>query len=119
MMMIIKKQKGQKICYKINIKFRDYKKCLKASQTNNIINYLEKKEIDGDSVKEIKKYKNFKRFKSERHNAFTEEINKSALSSNDDKTMQSIDSIETYLYGISKNLIRKKEKSKRISIIKK
>ena len=83
---------------------------MKKSQTNNIINYLEKKEIDGDSVKEIKKYKNFKRFKSERHNAFTEEINKIALSSNDDKTMQSIDSVETYPHGMSKNLILKKKK---------
>ena len=36
------------------------------------------------------------RFKSERHNVFTEEINKIALSSNDNKKMQSIDLIETY-----------------------
>ena len=36
------------------------------------------------------------RFKSERHNVFTEEIDKIALGSNDDKRMQSIDSIETY-----------------------
>ena len=34
------------------------------------------------------------RFKSERHNVFSEEINKIALSLNDDKRMQSIDSIE-------------------------
>ena len=33
------------------------------------------------------------RFKSERHNAFTEEINKIVLSSNDDKRMQSISSL--------------------------
>ena len=32
------------------------------------------------------------RFKSERHNVFTEEINKIGLSSNDDKRMPSIDS---------------------------
>ena len=38
------------------------------------------------------------RFKSERHNIFIEEINKIALSSNDDKTMQSIGSVETYAY---------------------
>ena len=44
------------------------------------------------------------RFKSERHDVFTEEINKIALSSNDDKRMQSIDSTETYPYGTSKNL---------------
>ena len=38
------------------------------------------------------------RFKRERHNVFPEEINKTALTSNDDKRMQSIDSIETYAY---------------------
>ena len=37
-------------------------------------------------------------FESERHNVFTEEIKKTALSSNDDKRMQSIDSIETYMH---------------------
>ena len=36
---------------------------------------------------------------------FTEEINKIALSSNDDKRMQSIDSIETYAFGTSKDLV--------------
>ena len=35
------------------------------------------------------------RFKSKRHKVFTEEINKTALNSNDDKRMQSIDSIGT------------------------
>ena len=43
------------------------------------------------------------------HNAFTEEIIKIALSSSDDKTIQSIDSIETYAYRTRKDLIRKKE----------
>ena len=41
---------------------------------------------------------------------FTEEINKIALSSNDDKRMQSFDSIETYAYGTSKDLVNEKEK---------
>ena len=49
------------------------------------------------------------RFKSKRHNVFTEEINKIALSSNNDKRMQSIDLIETYAYGMSKE----KRKDKR------
>ena len=48
------------------------------------------------------------KFKNERHNVFTKEINKIALSSNDDKRMQSIDSIETYAYGTSKDLARNK-----------
>ena len=43
-------------------------------------------------------------FKRERHNVFTEEISKIAISSNDDKRMQSINSIETYAYRTSKDL---------------
>ena len=39
------------------------------------------------------------RFKSERHNDFTEDINKIALSSNHDKRLQSIDSIETHTHS--------------------
>ena len=39
------------------------------------------------------------RFKSERHNFFTEEMNKIALSSNDDKRIQSIYSTETYIWN--------------------
>ena len=58
-----------------------------------------------------------KRFKSEGYNVFTEVINKITLSSNDDKRMQSIDLIETYAYGTSKNLIWKKEKIERNNII--
>ena len=52
------------------------------------------------------------RFKSERHNVFTEKINKTALSSNDDKTMQSIHSIEVDAYGTSKILVSEKEEIK-------
>ena len=51
------------------------------------------------------------KFRSERHNIFTEEINKIVLSSNDDKIMQLIDSIETYAYDTSKDLISKKKKN--------
>ena len=46
-------------------------------------------------------------FKSKRHNIFTEEVNKVALSSNDHKIMQSIDLIETYAYGTSDDLVSK------------
>ena len=46
-------------------------------------------------------------------------INKIALSSSDDKRMQSIDSIETFAYGTSKDLVYKKEKIKRNNIIQK
>ena len=57
------------------------------------------------------------RFKSERYNAFTEVISKIALSSSDDKRMQSIDSLETHVYGISKNLMLRKKKIKRNNMI--
>ena len=50
------------------------------------------------------------RFKSERHNVFTEEINKIALSLNDNKRTQSIHLIEAYAYGTTKNLVSEKEK---------
>ena len=58
------------------------------------------------------------RFKSERHNVFTEETNKIALSLNDNKRMQSIHSIETYAYGRSKDLVSEKEEIKYNNIIK-
>ena len=48
------------------------------------------------------------RFKKERHNVLTGKINKIALSSNDDKRMGPIDSTETYVYGTTKYVIRKK-----------
>ena len=55
------------------------------------------------------------RFKSERPDIFIDEI---ALSSNDDKRTESIDSLETYAYGTSKVLVSQKEKIKCSNIIK-
>ena len=43
--------------------------------------------------------KSQQRFKSDCHNVYTEEINKIALSSNDDKRLQTFDKIITYPYG--------------------
>ena len=43
--------------------------------------------------------KSQQRFKSYNHDVYTEEVNKIALSSNDDKRLQTFDRIETYLYG--------------------
>ena len=90
-----KKAKGTKKCViKRKLKFEKYKSSLEATQLENKINYLEKNKIDTESVKEnhkefIKNNKSIlkiqKKFKSERHNVFTEEINKIALSSNDNK----------------------------------
>ena len=39
-------------------------------------------------------------------------MNKIALSSNDDKRMQSIDLIEIYAYGTSKDIVSEKEETK-------
>ena len=58
------------------------------------------------------------RFKSEWHNVLTEEINKVALNSNGYKGIQSVDSIETYEYGKSKDLVSNKEEIKCDNIIK-
>ena len=49
-----------------------------------------------------------KRFRNEKSNVFTKEINKITSSSSNDKIIESIDSIETYAYGI--NLVCKKKK---------
>ena len=85
------------------------------------INYLEKNEINNDGIekghKEFIKNKKLilkkqQRFKSERHNYFTEELTKIALSSNDDKRIQSIVSIETYAYETSKDIVSQKEEIK-------
>ena len=39
------------------------------------------------------------RFKSDHHKVYTEEVNKIALRSDDDKRLQTFDGIETYPYG--------------------
>ena len=43
--------------------------------------------------------KSQQRFKSDHHRVYTEKINKIALSSNDDKMLQTSDRIATYPYG--------------------
>ena len=41
------------------------------------------------------------RFRSYNHNVYTEEVNMIALSSNDDKTLQTFDRITMYPYGMN------------------
>ena len=96
------------------------KKCLEATQLENNINYSEKNKTAINSIKEFTKTNKSKlkmqqMFKSERHNVFNKVINKIALSSNDDKRMQSI---ETYAYGTSKDLVSDEEEIKCNNIIK-
>ena len=94
-----KNAKGTKKCVAERmLKFEYCKKCVKTSQIINIVNYSEKRGINVDNLKEDKKefiknrliLKTKQRFKGERHNVFTEEINKIALSPNNDKRIQQL-----------------------------
>ena len=76
---IDKKAKGTKKCViKKMIKFDDYKKCL-----------LNDKVI----------LKSQQRFISKKHDVYTEDVNKIALSNDDDKRIVSLDKISSYPYG--------------------
>ena len=44
-------------------------------------------------------YRSQERFKSYNHDVYTEDVNKIALSGNDDKRLQTFDGITTYPYG--------------------
>ena len=72
-----KKAKGTKKCIIKKIKFNDYKKCL-----------LDDKVI----------LKSQQRFISKKHDVYTENINKIALSNNDDKRIVSSNKISSYPY---------------------
>ena len=63
-------------------------------------------------------FKTQQRFKSESHNVSTAEIDMISLSSNEDKRMHSVDSIETFEYGTSKDLVSEKEEIKCSNILK-
>ena len=49
------------------------------------------------------------RLKSDHHNAYTEEVNKIALNSNDDKRLQTFDRVITYPYGPNAYKVRETE----------
>ena len=70
------------------LKFDDYKDCVFK---NEII------------------LKSQQRFKSEAHSLYTEDVNKIALSSNDDKRLQTFDRIRTYPYGTNAFKVCKSE----------
>ena len=51
-------------------------------------------------------YRSQERFKSYYHDVYTEEVNKIALSSNDDKRLQTFDRVTTYPYGTNEMMIQ-------------
>ena len=54
-------------------------------------------------------YRSQQRFKSYNHDVYTKEVNTIALSSNDDKRLQTIDRITTYPYGTNAFKVRESE----------
>ena len=83
------------MCNKKILKFNDYRDCL---LNNKII------------------LKSQQRFKSEAHNVCTEEVNKIALSSNDDKRLQTLDRITSYPYRTSVGKVCKTEMLSKVNI---
>ena len=82
------------------------------------INHLEKNKIVADSLRENCKefirsnrlmLKSQQRFRSKKYNLSFYKVIKIALSTNNDKTIQSIDSIETCAYRTNKGLIPSKK----------
>ena len=60
--------------------------------------------------------KSQQRFKSERHDVYTEEVNKVALSSNNDKILQHFDRITSYRYGACAGKVCKTELLSKVNI---
>ena len=60
--------------------------------------------------------KSQQRFKSERHDVHIEEINKTALSRNDDKRLQTFHRITLYPYGASTGKVCKTELLSKVNI---
>ena len=84
-----KKAKGTKKCViKRELSFENYKDCL----------------FNGEII-----LKSQLRFKSDHYKVYTEEVNKVALSSSDDKRLRIFDGIETYPYGTNAFKVCKSE----------
>ena len=91
-----KKAKVIKKCViKQKLKFGEYKDCL----------------LNAKAV-----LKSQQRFKSERHDVYTEKVNKIALSSNDDKRLQTFDRITSYPYGTFIGKVCKTELLSKVNI---
>ena len=116
MRMTKRKEKDAKKCItRRKTKFEYYKHCSEATQLENKINQPEKNKFDMVSLRVNHKefiennkliLKSQQIFRSEKHNVFTEEVNKIPFSANDDKRIQLIHSTET-AYRSSKDLLKK------------
>ena len=60
--------------------------------------------------------KSQQRFKSEKHDVYTEEVNKITLSINYDKRLQTFDRITSYAYGTSAGKVCKTELFSKVNI---
>ena len=116
-----KKAKDTKCVIKQNFKFKVYKNCLEAKKHDNEINFLGKYDTEVDNLRENHKefvksnkiiLRSQQRFQSERNNLYTKEVNKIALCANDDKSIQSVDSIEICAYGTKKDILHKNKEIK-------
>ena len=76
----------------VNKKAKGTKKCVvkRESLFNNYLDSLFKNKV---------LYRSQQRFRSDHHKVYTEEVNKIALSSNDDKKIQTFDRVTTYPYS--------------------
>ena len=76
----------------VNKKAKGTKKCVVKREIlfNNNLDSLFKNKV---------LYRSQQRFRSDHHKVYTEEVNKTALSSNDDKRIQTFDRVTTYPYG--------------------
>ena len=115
-MMVGKMKIHKEVCHKKNNEISRLQSCLKVTQLENKINHLERKEVDIDHKEFIKSNKLILKIKtvckSLRYNVFTEEVNENSLRSNDITRMKSIDLVETYTYGMKKDLVSEKERIK-------
>ena len=91
----------------------------RSNKINHEKNNLNLDNLRGNHEEYIKNYKliskSHQSLRSEKHNVFTEEVNNIA---NDDKRIQSIDSIKTYAYGKNKEIIYRRKKNKCNNTIK-
>ena len=91
----LKNKRNKEMCDKKELKFNDYKDCLLKNETV---------------------LKSQQRFKIERHDVYTEEVNKIALSSNGGKRLQTFGKFTTYPYGTSAGKVCKAELLSKVNI---